>query len=608
MARISGADETSVLRIKKFLGLNENPDGDTTLKTGELASMRNFRITQDNHLQIRPGCKTVVDLYEQLKANDPNVERKVYGVWYGSVGGKDRLMVAYGGHILEVHPDAEYATVRGTATKAETHFFGFGEKVYLLNGHEYMSWDGGDNTQFADVVGYVPLVQVATTPEGNGTLLENVNRLSSKRRVTFSPDGTAKVFQLPEKDLKAVTSATLAGTTLTFTPNLTNGTVEFSTAPAKGTDTLEVLYDSGKDAYSEVSAMRYSELFNGGTDARVFLYGDGSNRAIYSGIEHSSTQPSAEYFPDLFEMRVGESNTPITSLTRHYSRMMAYKTNSAWVVQYGTLELDDDTNTAAFYIQPVNRQFGNDAMGQVKLLENSPISIDRGSIYQWRSNNSSGYIGNGESNAQRVSDRISASLQEMDLKNAKTINCKYEHEFWILGDGVAMILNYSNDTWYKYTDLVFSHFIETETERYGICDDGRVVHFSSEYRNDDGAEIDCYAETGAMDFGRDWQLKYSSMLFVAMQPESNARISVTVESDRRSDYPERVVSYSLAAFDHTNFDHFSFNTNRKPQVSRLKLKVKKAVFYRLIFKSKSASATATVIETDIEIRFAGSVK
>ena len=42
-----------IISIKKFLGLNENPDGDTVLKRGELAEMRNFRITQDGHLQIR---------------------------------------------------------------------------------------------------------------------------------------------------------------------------------------------------------------------------------------------------------------------------------------------------------------------------------------------------------------------------------------------------------------------------------------------------------------------------------------------------------------------------------------------------------------------------
>ena len=111
-----------------------------------------------------------------------------------------------------------------------------------------------------------------------------------------------------------------------------------------------------------------------------------------------------------------------------------------------------------------------------------------------------------------------------------------------------------------------------------------------------------------MNFGKGYLLKYSPMIFVAMQPESNSRINVTAESNRRSDYPEKTVSYNLATFLHVDFGHFSFATNRKPQVRRVKIKVKKATYYRLLFKSNSASATATVIETDIQLRFAGVVK
>lgn len=135
-----------------------------------------------------------------------------------------------------------------------------------------------------------------------------------------------------------------------------------------------------------------------------------------------------------------------------------------------------------------------------------------------------------------------------------------------------------------------------------------MVRLSREYRNDDGEEIDAYAATGAMDFSRDWQLKYSPMIFVAMEPEVNARITVTVESNRRSDYPEKVVAYSYATFSHADFRHWSFRTNRKPQVKRVKMKVKKATFYKLIYKSLSASATATLLGTDVQIRYAGNVK
>lgn len=628
MATIAARNDTSILRIENFLGLNENPDGDTTIKVGEMAEMRNFRITKDKHLQIRPGTKAVLSLADALAAlggetAQPEAETRCGGVWRGMVGEKERILAAYGGHIWEVDPKTAAATDRGTATDDTTTFFGFGGKVYLLNGHEYMSWDGGEDTAFANVEGYIPIVQTATTPAGAGTLLENVNRLNGKRRVVFSPDGTAKEFQLPETEIDEVISVeqTSAPATIknpffgaisigglsSYEVNAEAGKVTFSSAPKAGTNTLVITYRKGEGARSEVTGMRYAELFNGSNDTRVFLYGDGSNRAIYSGLDYDTGQPSAEYFPDLFEAAVGESNTPITALARHFSQLMAYKPDSAWVIRYGTVDLEDSTTTAAFYVQPVNRQIGNEAMGQVKLLENDPLTIDSGGVYQWRANNY-GSITSNENNARRISDRVARTLRSFDLNRVQTFNIKREHEFWVLLGGRAVILNYANDTWYLYEGLPFSQLLEDDGELYGFCDDGRVVHFSRAYYSDCEAAIDCYAATGAMDFDRDWLLKYSPMIFVAMQPESGARVTVTVETNRRSDYPEKAVAYSLATFSHVNFGSFSFATNRKPQVQRVKMKVKKASYYRLIYKSNSASATATVLQTDVQLRYAGKVK
>lgn len=615
MARIAAKNDITVLKIDKFLGLNENPDGYTTLKPGEMSKMRNFRITKDKHLQIRPGTKTVLDLAGALSAlagesAQEDAQARLWGIWRGTVGDGEHILAAYGGHVWDVDLDAASAVDLGTAAEDETTFFAFGGKVYLLNGHQYMSWDGGGGSTFQTVEGYIPLVQTATTPAGAGTLVENVNRLTGKRRVAFSPDGAAAAFQLPEKGIDAVEAVTLNGEAVTgYTADLTAGTVTLSSIPASGTNTMEVTYRKGNGARGDVEGMRYSELFNGSTDTRVFLYGDGTNRAIYSGIELDSGQPSAEYFPDLYELAVGEKNTPVTALIRHYSRMMAYKPNSTWVIQYGTIALEDGSTTAAFYVQPVNRQFGNETMGQVKLLENNPLTIDVGSVYQWKSTSSyTGYITGNENNAKRVSDRVAGTLAGFDLAQVRTFNIKCDHEYWFLQGGKALILNYANDSWYVYDNLPFHYLLEVENEKYGFGQDGKVFHFSRSYRGDDGSAIDCYAATGAMDFGRDWQLKYSPMLFVAMQPESGARLSVTVETNRKSDYPQKTVAYNLAAFLHVDFNHFSFATNRKPQVKRVKMKVKKATFYRLIFQSNSASATATVLETDVQLRYAGNVK
>ena len=611
MAHISSNASGSVLKIKEFLGLNENPDGDTHIRIGELSEMRNFRITRDKHLQIRPGQKTVLSLREAWDAwaetHTPSTQAPRFcGAWQGMVGGEEHIIAAFGGVLFDVSLSELAARAIGTCTEDKTSFFGFGGKVYLLNGHDYMSWDGGSGTTFQTVEGYIPTVQTATTPLGAGTLLENVNRLTGKRRVKFSPDGSSTVFYLPEKEVDEIVE--VVGTSITYTLDKGKGAVTFASAPEKGTNTMTITYRKGSGERAQVTQMRFAELFNGATDTRVFLYGDGCNKTIYSGMDLDKGTPTAEYFPDLYEAAIGDENTPITALIRHHSRLLAFKPSSAWSVDYNIVTTSTGGVTTAFYVTPVNRQFGNEAPGQVQLLENNPLTLDGKSVYQWKATTSSGNISSDNRNASRVSDRVKDTIGSFDFSETVTFNRNDENEFWFLYGGKAAILNYANDTWYLYDNMPFRRMEEVGGEVYGFTEAGEVVHVSRKYRNDDGAKIDAYAATGSMDFGKDWLLKYSPMLFVAIKPESSARVMVSVETNRRTDYPEKEVAADLATFSHVNFSHFTFATNRKPQVQRVKMKVKKATFYKLIFKSLSASATATVLETDIQLRYSGNVK
>lgn len=614
MAQLSAGNDISILKIREFLGLNENPDGDTHIKTGELSQCMNFSVTRDKHLRLRPGQKTILDLraaWDALPSSSKptsSISPVFSGAWNGRAGGRDVTLAVFGMVIWELYPRSGAAPVqRGvTATQNKTSFFGFGKKVYLLNGAEYKGWDGSTSTTFQSVEGYIPTVRTASTPAGGGTLLENVNRLTGKRKVKFSPDGTSKDFVLGETDVDQVVS--VEGTAITYSLNKSTGIVTFTSAPPKGTNTLTITYRKGTGSRTDVTKMRYAEFYNGAADTRVFLYGDGTNKTIYSGMDMDSQSPTAEYFPDLYEAAVGDENTPITAMVRHYARMMIFKTNSAWSMDYSTMTNALEAVSAVFFVLPVNRQLGNEAMGQARLLENNPLTLAEQNIYQWKAGTTSGNITADTRNASRISDRVRSTLAGFNLAQTVTFNRLRESEYWFLYGGKALILNYAANAWYVYDNCPFTAMLELSGEVYGFTQNGEVRHVSRQYRNDDGTEIYARADTGSMDFDRDWLLKYSPQVFVAIQPESGARISVTVETDRRSDYPKKLVSAGLSGFNHVDFGHFSFGTNHKPKVKRVKMKVKKATFYKLIFESRSASATATLLETDIQLRYAGNVK
>ena len=135
-----------------------------------------------------------------------------------------------------------------------------------------------------------------------------------------------------------------------------------------------------------------------------------------------------------------------------------------------------------------------------------------------------------------------------------------------------------------------------------------MVRFSDDYLYDVCQAIDALFASGSMDFGKEYIRKHSSVLWVSMKPTSNANLMVTARSDRRSDYMEKVISNRLSTFRSADFGNWSFSTDRQPQIQRLKLKIKKFVFYQLILKSTANASDATVLGVDIRVRFTGYVK
>lgn len=596
MSNIVSTASPSIYKIQKWLGLNETPDGDTAIEMGEAAAMRNFRITREAHLQIRPGYGAIAT----LSAGKP-----VRGMWEGYIAGTHHVVAACDGHLYDVSVDGGTTKDLGSigATEEAVSFFGFAKQLYILTGADYYVWDGGAESAPKQVEGYIPIVVTAVPPAGGGTLLEGVNQLTGKKRAQYSPDGTATAFQLPEKNVDEVLE--VKGTDKTWTLDKANGKVNFASAPAKGTNTVTITWRKGDGDRETVTKMRFAELYNGTSDNRVFLYGDGTNRAIYSGLDELG-QPSAEYFPSLNQVGVDSANTPITAMIRHYDRMLIFKTDSAYSMSYSTIDANGLTQ-AAFYVSSLNRAIGNAAPGQARLVENAARTVYERSVYDWAlASNST----RDERNAVRVGDKVATTLGSFDLSKCICCDDEWNQEYYIFCDGQAVVQSYANKVkpWWYYTDLPVTAVVALDGALYFGTPDGRVMEFSRKYRSDDKQPIDAYWESGSMAFDMDWKRKYSSMIWVAIKPENQALIYATASSNLKSGYPEKLIACGLSNFLNVDFKHWSFGVNRKPQNIRAKLKVKKATYYKLILHNKSASATATVLSVDFQVRYTGNVK
>lgn len=611
MSTIRAIASENIWRIDKFLGLNENPDGDTKLKLGEATVIRNWRVTRDRNLRRRPGFHALVE----LGTGDSN--REIRGIWFGNVNGSEMGLAAANGKLWKFFANGGYLAtpveLGSLNTDRSVSFFPFSNIVYILNGIEYYSYDG---TTFETVSGYVPLIITSRPPDGSdGVLLEGINKLNGKRRVWFSPDGTATVFQLPEAGLTSIDSVidlvTGEAYSGSYTKNTTDGTVTFNAAPIRGINTIEISYTFPTVYRNDVTNMTNAELFLGQQDNAVFLYGNGTNRAVFSSVDYNGT-PRADYFPDLNTVTVADENTPITSLIRHYSQLICFKSTSAYSIQYGLVVDAEGSDQWGFYVKPVNKRIGNAALGQVQLVQNSPFTLFGNDLYEWV--NTSRYstsLSIDERQAKRISDRIYATLESFNFKNCICYDDNNSQEYYIWDGGTALVYNYPADAWYTYTS-------PNNLKVYCMCnigddllcgmEDGTIRILGDNYFNDDGNAISSYWESGSIDFGKPFIRKFMSEVWVGIKPQAASKVTVTIATDKKSDYTERTIDSSLIDFWNINFADFSFQVNRKPQIKKLKIKAKKFAFLKFILKSQELDSSATVLLIDPKIRETGYVK
>ena len=573
-----------------MLGLNESSD--FALAPGEATVMRNWRVTADGRLALRPGTETVCSL-----GSSP-----VRALWYGSAGGETKLLAAAGGHIYDCTSDEPAAV--GTVTDSEkTHFFGFNEKVFVLTGSEYMSWDGTGS--FAPVEGYVPVVAVSTPPAGGGTAAEPINALTGKKRQLFSPDGTADTFYLAEKAIDEVCWVKLDGTQINprFI-SLPEGKVQLNSVPPEGINTLEICWRKGTGSRASVLGMTRSETFNGVSDTRLFFYGDGTNRAVYSGVNDQG-QADAAYFPAMNFVDVDSANMPITSMVRHFDRLLVFKPDGMWALEYGTLTLSDGSAVPGFPVIPVNREIGNSALGFARLVDNDPITLHGRSLYRWRL---SGAAVRDERTAELISAKAAATLASFDPAEVRSLDNERTRELFVFTPDAALVFNYGRGAYYVYSGLPVSSAVCADGTVFLGTEDGRLLRVRDALRSDDGEPIDALWVGGSLSLGREWLKKYSSRLLAVLEPGSGSRATVSVRTDRGPGEFSRLVTAQTADFSRADFAHFSFAVSRVPRTKVIRLRTSRFVYCKLIVSSCEDNAAPKVLELAVEYNFADKVR
>lgn len=613
------ANDTRIFSVDKFLGINESADSETELKPGEASRIVNFTITDGGNLAVRPGISRF--------ASDKNIPelQSAFPIWHDgkywilceSISNAEKHWIS----VYAVSSDVLHAaTITALDSSVDDPNY-FPYKVFVHGGKVWTYWINPvyqepvlSDDPFTMAVSpylYNPKYISGAPPAGGGEIVEPLNILSDWFRVVFTADGTSKDYVLPSIAASASTDYA-AGTY-----NAQTHTFTFASAPAAQSEVEFICKHNDPgilSARKRFFNMKYSEQYNGATDTRTFFYGDGTNVCYYTG---TPAHGSGLYLPIGSELAVDFSASPITAMIRHYSRLLAFKPDGVDAITYEPVTLADGSVTAGFYVRPVSRDQGNVAPGQVVLVNNSARSLSAGNVYDWRL--SSGNYRD-ERYTKLMSEKVFRTLAKANLSNAVACDNDEEKTWYLFlndSNGTVLIHRYDLDVW----SIWESHLTKNVKAAFPFENktvflaDGHLYFFNADAAYDDPVEADdpkvpipAVWESGMMSFSAPFRRKYSSHIWLSLLPQSGTNLEMTAETDKSDQYVVKTVKRSLLDFGRINFGDFAFQTVAAPTTNRIKLKVKKFIFYKLIFRISEPGARATILGYDQQIRYSSNVK
>ena len=614
--------------VDKFLGINESGDGDTELKMGEASKMENFTITDAYNLSLRPGVR-------RLDFSTGRSPAPILAAWAGFLNtedflvlcdfdqGQDRLFV-YRKTEMDAHELVHHQSGALGLTEAQNamvSIFTFNGFLYVMSAKKTVVYESGE---FVEKLPYIPLVIAGADPAGGGTTLENINLLTGYRRMNFSADGESTAYVLPAEAVGVVT-VTVDNVEQANAGSFDSAahTFNFTSAPVKGVGNVEITYSTDPEAAEaarmQILSCRLHEEYNGSTDTRLFIGGNGTNMCYYTGVTQDG-EATAMYFPAMNEVAVDMSGSSITGLVRHYSKLLVFKNDGTHSISYEPVTLTDGTTVAGFYLRPMNKEFGNEILGQVQTVNNYPRTITKDGLYEWRITSS--YYKD-ERYAKRISDMVENSFRRADIQKIVTCDDDFKKNYYVFlndSEGTVLVNRYEmnkGDCWCIYKSEMFRNirFAMIHGGDMVFCNETEAFRLEDDLTYDDAVDAGGEAlpilavwESGFMAFGADFRRKYSSEIYVSVQPSAGSRIVVTAETDKREDYLEKVMENSVFQWSNANFNDWTFNTSDRPTINRVRLKVKKFIYYKLIFRIDKPGSQGTILGFDQKIRFASMAK
>ncbi len=225
--------------------------------------------------------------------------------------------------------------------------FYFSEGVYVVDGRNYFYI--ARNKAYL-VEGYIPTTTIARKPAGGGTIYEDINLLTGKRKNTFLGDGESVEYYLDSENIDkeyslvvTVDGAELKESENDFSVDYSAGKITFKTAPPKpltdGQDNVSIQFSKTVPGNREkITNCTIATVF----DNRVFFSG---NPKYPNTIWHCSLD-NAEYFSDLDYYNEGSDTSAV--------KAMVAGNDALWVIK----ETSDGNNSIYYHVPTIDSDYG----------------------------------------------------------------------------------------------------------------------------------------------------------------------------------------------------------------------------------------------------------
>lgn len=578
--QIPAGPAVQTIEVSRFTGANLNIDT-TQISETESPDMLNITLDNDGTPDKRTGYETVF-----------MVEGRVNGLF-----DYDGSLIVLGGNKVYLwQEEAEEEEDRlvvlyEPVTDAPASAFMFDAKLYILNGHEYLVYDG-ETVQ--PVEPYVPLIAINSPPSGGGTPFDDWNLLGEGFRQSFDTDGTSKEFQLTMTELneRAVTAKHVINDTIYtedegLTVDRETGKVAFDTAPPKvgdGLAQLEITAYKAREGFAErIKGCNAWNIYGGSNDTRVHIYGNPefSNRVFRCGLNDPT------YWPEYDFNQFGSSSNVVTGNINHYDSSVVLTQEGIWLAHF---ELLSD-GIGSFPTKPVNSRTGCVGQYSVQLVENNPVFLARTGAMMLVSSQV-----RDERNVQLLTEKINSDLLKRDLSNALSVD--YNDKYMLFfPDGWVWVWNYRLAGegvvgWYPWNNVYATSVLGMNSRKqlYFGRADGAVCRFKpithkAPY-NDDGEAILAKWSTKVFGFDTESYLKTVRNLHCTLRPGNFVGLDVSYRTSRRGAWTY-LTTFMASLFDYrtVHYGKWSYHSNELPSAKGKKVKQKRIVYFQLKFEN-----------------------